>query len=61
VAVPGDRSTTSWSGQRLREYAETDIELSEELLADAGIDTSTPIDVRCCSPTRTRGGPASTS
>ena len=28
------------------EYAKTDIELSKKLLADAGIDTATPIDVR---------------
>jgi len=47
VAVPGeefyDRLVTENGSD---EYAETDVAMSQQILEDAGIDTSTPIDVR---------------
>ncbi len=47
VAVPGEPFYAKLvAGNGSDEYAKTDIELSKKLLADAGIDTATPIDVR---------------
>jgi len=47
VAVPGEPFYDELIAENgSDEYAERDVELSQQLLADAGVDTSTPIDVR---------------
>ncbi len=47
VAVPGEPSYDDLvANNGSDEYAEKDVELSQQILADAGVDTSTPIDVR---------------
>ena len=56
--VPGTPSTTQLVAENgSDEYAETDIELSQQILADAGVDTTTPIEVRFSFDDTTRGGP----
>jgi peptide/nickel transport system substrate-binding protein len=47
VAVPGEAFYDELVEQNgSDEYAETDVELAKQILADAGIDTTTPIPVR---------------
>jgi peptide/nickel transport system substrate-binding protein len=47
VAVPGEPFYDELvANNGSDEYAETDVEMSQQILADAGIDTSTPIQVR---------------
>ena len=47
IAVPGEPFYDQLVAENgSDEYAETDIELSKQILADAGIDTTTPIPVR---------------
>ena len=47
VAVPGEPFYDELvANNGSDEYAETDIELAQQILADAGVDTTTPIDVR---------------
>jgi peptide/nickel transport system substrate-binding protein len=47
VAVPGEEFYEELvANNGSDEYAETDIELAQQTLTDAGVDTTTPIDVR---------------
>lgn len=47
TAVPGEPTYDELAANNgSDEYAETDISLSQQILEDAGIDTTTPIDVR---------------
>ena len=47
VAVPGEPGYDELvANNGSDEYAETDIELAQQTLTDAGVDTTTPIDVR---------------